>query len=120
MSEVSEHDRARSARWEKLIEGHGDDSTLLTLFLCVAADATPKTLLGEKAAISLIRKIRKSGMQSGLALTYIEAHAPEQHQADYSRLWLDFMAEAQPVLQSEQDSKLTDALALLRRECNLI
>ena len=118
LSEISEHDRARSAKWEKLIKGHGDDSTLLTLFLCVAAVSTPKTLLSEKAALGLIRKIRKHGLDGGLALIYIEAHAPEQHQADYSRLWQDFCNEAQSVLLG--DGKLDDALALLRRECNVV
>jgi len=118
LSEISEHDRARSAKWEKLIKGHGDDSTLLTLFVCVAAGSTPKTLLSEKSALGLIRKIRKNGFDRGLTLTYIEAHAPEQHQADYSRLWQDFCAEAQLVLLG--DGKLDEALALLRRECSVI
>jgi hypothetical protein len=118
LSEISEHDRSRSAKWEKMIKGHGDDSTLLTLFLCVAAAATPQTLLSEKAALGLIRKIRKNGLEPVLALNYIDIHAPEQHQADYCRLWQDFLAEAQPVLRS--DGKLDDALALLRRECNVI
>ncbi len=120
MSEVSEHDRARSAKWEKLINGHGDDSTLLTRFVCVAASSTPKNLLSEKAALSLIRKVRKNGLESGLVLSYIQAHAPEQHQADYADLWLDFMAEAQPILLSDHDQKTGEALALLRRECNVV
>jgi hypothetical protein len=119
LSEVAEHDRARSASWDRLLAGHGDDSSLLTLFLCVAAGVPPKNLWSEKAACSLIRKVRKSGLQADLVMRFIESHAPEQHQEDYCRLWLDFVAEAQQTLLSDHDSKLADALALLRRECNI-
>ncbi|MDR3367917.1 hypothetical protein [Rhodoferax sp.] len=119
LSEVGQHDRLRSAAWEKLTQGHGDDSTLLTLFVCVAAGAAPKTLLTDKSAASLIRKLRKTGFHPELAREYILAHAPEQHQEDYASLWQDFVAEAQVTLLSDHDSKLTDALALLRRECNV-
>jgi len=119
LSEVGHHDRIRSAAWEKLTQGHGDDGTLLTLFVCVAAGASPKTLLSEKSAAALIRKIRKSGWQTSLVGTYIAAHAPEQHQDDYARLWEDFVVEAQATLLSDRDTQLSDALALLRRECNV-
>jgi hypothetical protein len=119
LSEVSQHDRTRSAAWDKLTQGHGDDGTLLTLFVCVAAGAAPKTLLTDKSAATLVRKIRKSGFQPALASAFIQANAPEQHQTDYERLWQDFVTEAQPTLVSDHDNKLTDALALLRRECNV-
>jgi len=119
LSEVGHHDRTRSAAWDKLTQGHGDDGTLLTLFVCVAAGAAPKTLLSDKSAATLVRKIRKSGFQPALASAFIQANAPEQHQTDYERLWQDFVAEAQLTLVSDHDSKLTDALALLRRECNV-
>jgi len=119
LSEVSQHDRARSAAWDKLTQGHGDDSTLLTLFVCVAAGSAPKTLLTDKSAASLVRKIRKSGFFPELATQFVQQHAPEQHQADYTQLWLDFVAEAQATLLSDHDSKLADALSLLRRECNV-
>ncbi len=119
LSEVGHHDRLRSAAWDKLTQGHGDDGTLLTLFLCVAAGGSPKTLLSEKSAASLIRKIRKTGLQPKLVNDYIAAHAPEQHQEDYARLWEDFVAEAQATLLSDRDTQLGDALALLRRECNV-
>jgi hypothetical protein len=120
LSEISEHDRTRSATWQKLVGDHGDDSSLLTLFLCVAAAAPAKTLLTEKAAATLLRKIRKAGLQPQLVLTYIEKHAPVQYQQDYACLWQDFVVEAQSTLMSDRDSKLTEALALLRRECNVV
>jgi hypothetical protein len=119
LSEVDQHDRKRSATWEKLTQRHDDDGSLLTLLVCVAAGAAPKTLLRDKSAATLVRKIRKTGWQPELASAYIQTHAPEQHQDDYSRLWNDFVTEAQATLLSHHDSKLADALALLRRECNV-
>ena len=119
LSEVNHHDRNRSAAWEKLTQGHSDDGTLLTLCLCLAADGAPKTLLTEKAAASLIRKIRKQGFQPTLAIDYLMAHAPEQHQNDFVGLWNEFVSESRATLLSDHDNKLNDALALLRRECNV-
>jgi hypothetical protein len=120
LSEVDHYDRESSAVWTKATGGHNDDSSLLTLFLCIAAGAPHKTLLTQKAAMALIRKIRKTGLQPELASQYIQAHAPEQHQNDYAQLWADFMHEAQPKLQSDFDYALHDALALLVRDCNVL
>lgn len=119
LSEVSQHDRNRSAAWDKLTQGHSDDGTVLTLCLCVAAGSAPKTLLSEKSAATLVRKIRKHGWQAALATAYLKAHAPEQHQDDFVSLWEAFVSEAQATLRSDHDHKLSDALALLRRECNV-
>ena len=94
----------------------------------------PKTLLTEKEAASLIRKIRKTtkghdaisgspekpaGLDPELARQYILANAPEQHQGDYVRLWQEFIEDAKATLQSDRDYELKDAMALLRRECNV-
>ncbi|MES2876851.1 MAG: hypothetical protein V4713_00415 [Pseudomonadota bacterium] len=119
LSEVDHHDRSASDAWNKATDGHGDEGSLITLFLCLATRSAPKTLLTEKSAATLIRKIRKTGLDPDLASQYILAHAPVQHQNDYVRMWLDFCDEAQPTLQSDFDYELKDALALLRRECNV-
>ena len=136
LAEVDDFDRAASDAWNKATGGHGDDSSLLTLFLTIATGSAPKTLLTEKAAASLIRKIRKIrkdsksngaggsedkpvGLNPELARLYIVAHAPEQHQGDYVRLWQEFIEDAKAPLQSDRDYELKDALALLRRECNV-
>jgi len=119
LSEVDHHDRSASAAWNKATGGHSDDSALLTLFLCVATGTAPKTMLSEKSAATLIRKIRKTGLKADLAHQYIQNHAPAQHQDDYGRMWMDFLDEAQHTLQSNSDSALKDALSLLRRECNV-
>jgi len=119
LSEVSQHDCGRSAAWDKLTQGHSDDGTVLTLCLCVAAGSPPKTLLTDKTAATLVRKIRKHGWQPELATAYLQAHAPEQHLDDFMALWQDFVYEAQTTLLSDRDSKLQEALAMLRRECNV-
>ncbi len=122
-SELEHHERAISSAWDKATGGNCDDGSLLTLMVCLAAGAAPKTLLSEKAATALLRKIRKAGPRQGFdadaARQYILAEAPAQHQQDYLRLWADFFDEALPILQSDSGHALQDALALLRRECNV-
>lgn len=119
ISEVDHFDRTASAAWNKATDGHADDSSLLTLFLCVAAGSAPKTVLTEKSAAALVRKIRKSGLQPLLAHQYIVDHAPQHHQSDYAQLWDAFVEEAQGTLLSDFDHTLKDAVELLRRECNI-
>ncbi len=122
LSEVDHFDRQTSAAWTKATGGHSDDSSLLTLFLCIAAGAkssTGKTLLTEKTAATLIRKIRKSGVQPELATAFIQANAPAEHQDDYIDMWEAFIDESLDTLASDHDYKLHDALSLLRRECNV-
>ena len=119
LGEVDHYDRATSAAWSKATGGHGDDGSLLTLFLCLAVGAAPNTVLSEKEAARLVRKIRKTGFRPELAQQFIDNHAPEQHHDDYAHLWSDFVDEAQATLRSDFDHTQQDALLLLRRACNL-
>jgi hypothetical protein len=75
--------------------------------------------LTEKTAATLVRKIRKSGLKPELAEHFIQNHGPQVHQADYLELWGAFVADALPALESDFDYSLKDAMALLRRECNV-
>ena len=123
-SELHHHERAVSKAWDQATGGNCDDGSLLTLFVCVATGAAPKTILSEKAATALVRKLQKPGAKASfnpeLARQYILAHAPAQHQEGYLQLWADFAEEAQPVLQSDSSYALSDAMALLRRECHVL
>ncbi len=119
LNEVDHHDRNVSSAWAKTTGGHTDDGSLLTLFFCLAAHAAPKTILSEKSATTLIRKIQKAGFKPEAATDYIWSHAPAQYQSDYAQLWSNFVEEAQGLLKSDAVGALEDALALLRRECNL-
>ncbi|MEO5659977.1 MAG: hypothetical protein ABIQ90_09290 [Polaromonas sp.] len=122
-SEMHHHERAISHAWDKATGANCDDGSLLTLFVCVAAGAAPKTVLSEKSAAALVRKIQKPGATPGfkaeLACQFIRDHAPAQYQDGYLQLWADFMDEAQSTLQSDAAYALKDALSLLRRECHV-
>ncbi len=119
LAEVEHFERTVSATWTKVTGGHSDDSTLLTLFLTVAAGSTPKTLLTEKSATALVRKIRKSGLKTEAARAYIAEHAPLPCLEDYTQLWDNFLEDGLGTLQSDMDYALNDAMSLLRRECNI-
>ncbi len=108
-----------SKTWQKATQGHSDDSSLLTLFLTIAAGASPKSLLTEKSATALIKKIRKSGINAELPVAYIRDHAPTAYQTDFCEMWQEFITDAQSTLKSDFDYNLHDALALLRLQCNV-
>ncbi len=119
LAEVEHFERSVSTTWAKSTAGHTDDGSLLTLFLTLAAGGQPKSALTEKTAASLVRKIRKSGIDTDKTRAYIAEHAPLVHQDDYIRLWDNFLEESLSTLQSDRDYALNDALALLRRECHV-
>jgi len=119
LAEVEHFERQNSAVWDKATGGHDDESSLLTLFLRIAAGSSHASLLTNSSANSLIRKIRKSGIDRELPRQLIREHAPHALQDDYLQLWNDFAEEAEPTLRSDLPQATQDALALLRRECNL-
>jgi hypothetical protein len=108
-----------SKTWQKATQGHSDDSSLLTLFLTIAAGSKPISLLTEKSATTLIKKIRKSGLDNELPIAYIREHAPVAYQTDFCEMWQEFIADAQSTLKSDFDYNLHDAMALLRLQCNV-
>ncbi len=118
-AEVESFERNVSAAWHKATGGASDDSSLLTIFVCLAAGSAPKTVLTEKTAATLVRKMRKNGLQPALAQEFIDSNAPEAYREDYLALWENFIDEAQSTLLSDMDYALKDALSLLRRECNV-
>jgi hypothetical protein len=121
--EVDDKHAARIAQssktWQKATQGHSDDSSLLTLFLTIAAGSKPASLLTEKSATALIKKIRKSGLDAALPIAYIREHAPVAYQNDFCAMWQEFISDAQGTLKSDFDYQLHDALALLRLQCNV-
>lgn len=109
-----------SATWNRAIQGHDDEASLLTLLFCIASGSSKKTVLTEKQAASLVRKIRKNGWQPQAAEKFISDHAAQVHQPDFQALWASFVQESASILCSDMDYQLYDALALLRRECHLV
>ena len=118
-SEIYHYEQSVSSAWDKVTGGNRDEGSLLTLLVCVAAGTAPKTLLSEKAARTLVRKIQKSGLKPEVANQYILAYAPAEYQEGYLKLWADFVDEAQHTLQSDAMYASSEALALLRRECHV-
>ncbi|WP_019700318.1 hypothetical protein [Paracidovorax oryzae] len=108
-----------SRTWERLTQGHEDEHSLLTLLLCLAAGVPRKTVLTEKAAASLVRRVRKHGWQPELAEEFIRAHAASMRQASYLALWKSFVDESATTLLNHRDERLEEARALLRRECHV-
>ena len=120
MDDIQAFERSVSKEWLKLTQGHTDDSSLLTLFLSIAAGATPKTAMTQAGAGALVRKIRKSGLQPGLVNTFINDFAPHESQGDYRQLWLEFLNETQRDLMDERDTRLVEAMSALRLHCNIV
>ena len=108
-----------SKTWQRATQGEQDEAALLTLMLCIAVAVRKKTLLTEKAAKTLLRKLRTKGWEPSLADDFITEHAPEVHRDDYRALWRSFVGEARGTLDDDHDYGLGDALALLRRECHV-
>nr|WP_315225205.1 hypothetical protein [uncultured Albidiferax sp.] len=120
VDDISELDRAISDQWLKVTQRHTDDSSLITLFLCIATGAARKTTLTETAAASIVRKIRKGGFHPQQASDFIREYAPHEHHADYQTLWQNFVEEAQRDLTDERDTRLVEAMAALKLHCNIV
>ena len=118
-AELDHFEKTNGAVWDKATGGHSDDSSLLTMFVRIATHASHSTLLTEKSAVNLVRKIQKSGLDTELPRQFIRRHAPVQLQEDYLRLWNAFMEDAAPVLRNDMVHATQEVLALLRRECNI-
>lgn len=109
-----------SKTWERATQGNTDEHALLTLWVSLAAGTPKKTLLTEKGAAALLRKIGKSGFDAERASAFIRDHAPQALRASYLALWDGFVQESQATLCSDQLGAQQQALALLRRECHVV
>ncbi len=119
LAEVDEWERSISAAWTQATQGAEDEGSLMTVFVTLAAGNKPSTVLTEKQAATLVRKIRKNGLHAQVAADFIRSHAPPDFRDDYLAIWEAFVEDALPTLRSDLDYALHDALALLRRECNV-
>ncbi|MCM8612865.1 hypothetical protein [Accumulibacter sp.] len=113
-------DAAACADWQRITAGRTDDSSLLTIFVCLAADLPPQPVLNKVAARALIRKARREGFKRLPVLGLIRALAPYEMQDDLEALWKEFFPEAEAVLLDAADTQFADALDFLRDNCNLV
>lgn len=118
--DVSNFDAIVSKDWTRVTEGKSDSDSLLTLFLCLAAGATPKTKLSEKAARDIVKKIRRDGVNPALVHAYIEQFAPYEMREGLVILWDEFFEEAEKYLLDDWDAKFTEALTFLKHNCTIL
>lgn len=118
--DASLFDAAVSEDWQKITGGKTDDSSLLTIFVCLAADVPAKPALSRAAARALIRKARSDGFKHPPVLAFIRACAPYEMQDDLEALWQDFFPEAEAFLLDAADTTLNDALVFLKENCIVV
>ena len=108
-----------SKEWSRHTKGKSDTDSILTLLLCIAAQVPVKVSLTEAAAKTLIKKIRKQGLQTALAIEFVQQHAPHEKQAGLLEDWTDFFEQAQLYLLDDWDNSLIRATNFLRENCNI-
>lgn len=118
--DASDFDVAVSADWRKITSGKSDDASLLTIFVCIAADLPPKVSLGKAAARALIRKVRADGFKREPVLAFLRESAPFHMLGDLETLWREFFPEAETYLLDESDRSLNEALDYLKDNCTVV
>lgn len=117
LEDASLFDAAVSKEWQKMTAGKTDDDSLLTIFVCIAADTVPKPALTRSAARALIRKVRADGLKQEPVLGFIRQCAPHEMQEGLEKLWNEFFPEAQSYLLDSSDTTLGEAVAFLKEHC---
>ncbi|HTD05029.1 hypothetical protein [Undibacterium sp.] len=117
VEDTSEYDALVSKEWTKVTKGKSDIDSLLTLFLCLAADLPPKTSLSEAGAKKLVKKIRDEGFHPEAAAEFIQTAAPHEKQESLLADWEEFVEEANNYLLDDWDSNYTGAMRFLRENC---
>ena len=118
--DVSNFDAIVSKDWTRVTEGKSDSESLLTLFLCLAGDTTPKTSINERKVREIVRKMRKDGIDPERVSAYINQFAPYEMREGLIALWDDFFAEAEKYLVDDWDTKFVEVLSFLKDNCNIL
>lgn len=118
LNEVSKFDKMLAEEWFSLTGGVEDDALLLTLFLCVASGAQPKTGLTISEAKKMVLTIREKGLLEKEVSKLIEK-APHDEAGQLLALWGDFIEDARPFLLDKSDGKLEQVMAYLIDHCNI-
>ena len=119
MEDTSEYDALVSKEWAKITKGKTDIDSLTSLLFCIAVDMPPKTSLSEKAAKTVIKKIREHGFHSQLAITWITTHAPHEKQEGLLEDWQNFADEVPTYLMDDWYTDYTGALRFLSENCHI-
>ncbi len=119
IEDTSDYDAIVSKEWSKLTRGKTDIDSLLTLFLCVALGATPKTSLPEKTAKTLVKKFRTQGWNVSGVVDFIRRVAPHEKQEGLVQDWQGFVEDAQTYLADDWDSDTAGAMRFLAENCHI-
>ncbi|SDY48307.1 hypothetical protein SAMN04515617_11521 [Collimonas sp. OK242] len=120
LEDVDGFDALVSQEWHKVTKGKEDPYSRLTIFMCIAAAAKPKTTVSETEARAMIRQVRQHGFDSEAVSTFIRSSAPFEIKDNLLSLWEDeFLPEAQEYLIDDDDPKYTRALKFLKENCNI-
>lgn len=113
-------DAVAATDWHRITDGKTDDSSLLTVFVCLAVGNPARPTLTRSAARALIGKARSGGFRRSPAVDFIRTLAPYAMQEDLEVLWNEFFPEAETYLLDASDTSLADALSFLREHCNVV
>ena len=119
VEDTSDYDALVSKEWTKITKGKTDIDSLLTMFLCISVEAVPKASLTEKAAKTLVKKIRDNGFKPELATTWIENCAPHEKQEGLLEDWNSFLEDANNYLLDDWDTSFSGAIRFLSENCHI-
>lgn len=119
VEDTSDYDALVSKEWTKITKGKTDIDSLLTMFLCISVELAPKSSLSERAAKTLVKKIRDQGFKPELASAWIENCAPHEKQEGLLEDWNSFLEEANNYLLDDWDSSFSGALRFLSDNCHI-
>lgn len=120
LDDVDNFDALVSKQWHKVTQGKTDPYSRLTLFMCLASGAKPKTAVTEIEARAMLRKVRKDGFDGAAVTAFIKQSAPFEIKENLLSLWEEeFYPDAQERLLDDSDTKCIRALRFLKENCNI-
>lgn len=120
LDDIDSFDAYVSKEWHQLTKGKEDPYSRLTLFICIAANMKPKTVLTDTEARTAIRQLRKDGFNSDAVTALIREAAPFEIKDNLLSLWEEeFLPDAQERLLDQSDAKYEIAMQFLKENCNI-
>ena len=120
LEDIDSFDAFVSKAWHDATGGKEDPYSRLTLFMCLATGAKPKTTVTEVEARAMVRRGRKDGFDSAAGAAFIEQEAPFELKHNLLALWEEeFLPEASERLLDDTDTAYVRALRFLSENCNV-
>ncbi|GAA4015189.1 hypothetical protein [Actimicrobium antarcticum] len=108
-----------SKEWTSLTKGKDDPFSQKTLFMCLATAAKPKIAITQAEARTMIRQVRKNGLDSAAVIDFIHATAPHEMQESLLMYWDEFLPEAEECILDDADISLQRAMMFLADNLNV-